>query len=311
MGYESLINAISRQPGLEELADVLQKAVRAAFPGDGGREAKNLLHGTWLGHPLHPAITDVPLGAWTAALVLDAMESLSGRREFRESADAAVALGLVGAVGSAITGLTDWSETDDRGKRIGAVHGLLNVAAAAMYATSYAMRKKKSSRQSAVALSMLGYAIGMSSAYLGGHLVFGEQIGVDHTATADNTKPENFVRVLAEADLRDDTPTRVVAEGVAILLVKRAGRIFASPRPAPTSAARSPRESSSATRSSARGTTPSSRSRTAGSSTARRRSRRAASTCACGRARSRCARSVVFEKRRRLVRRGAGRGSRC
>ena len=69
MGYESLINAISRQPGLEELADVLQKAVRAAFPGDGGREAKNLLHGTWLGHPLHPAITDVPLGAWTLALV--------------------------------------------------------------------------------------------------------------------------------------------------------------------------------------------------------------------------------------------------
>jgi nitrite reductase/ring-hydroxylating ferredoxin subunit/uncharacterized membrane protein len=227
MGYESLINAISRQPGLEELADVLQKAVRAAFPGEPGREVKNLLHGTWLGHPIHPAITDVPLGAWTAALVLDAMESLSGRSEFRDGADAAVAVGLLGAVGSAITGLTDWSETDDRGKRVGAVHGLLNVAAASMYATSYVMRKRKSSRQSAVALSMLGYAVGMMSAYLGGHLVFGEQIGVDHTATADNKKPENFVPVLAEAALPESTPTRVVAEGVAILLVKRNGQIYA------------------------------------------------------------------------------------
>jgi nitrite reductase/ring-hydroxylating ferredoxin subunit/uncharacterized membrane protein len=227
MGYESLINAISRQPGLEELADVLQKAVRAAFPGDAGRELKNALHGTWLGHPLHPAITDIPLGAWTVALVLDAMESLSGRREFRESADAAVALGLLGAVGSAITGLTDWSETDDRGKRVGAVHGLLNVAAASMYATSYAMRKRKSSRQSAVALSMLGYATGMIAAYLGGHLVFGEQIGVDHTATADNKKPEEFTPVLAESALAESTPTRVVADGVAVLLVKRNGQIYA------------------------------------------------------------------------------------
>lgn len=227
MGYEALINAISRQPGLEELADVLQKAVRAAFPGEGGRQVKNALHGTWLGHPLHPAITDVPLGAWTAALVFDALESLSGRSELRAGADAAVALGLLGAVGSAVTGLTDWSESDDRGKRVGAVHGLLNVAAAAMYATSYAMRKRKGSRQSAVALSMLGYAVGMASAYLGGHLVFGEQLGVDHTATADNKKPEDFVPVLAESALAEATPTRVVAEGVAVLLVKRGTRIFA------------------------------------------------------------------------------------
>ena len=227
MGTEGLINVIDGQPGLEELADALQKTVRGAFPGDAGRQVKNVLHGTWLGHPLHPALVDVPLGAWTAALVLDALESLSGRRELRAGADAAVAVGLLGAVGSAITGLTDWSESDDRGKRIGAVHGLLNVAAAAMYATSYAMRKKKGSRQSGVAMSMLGYAVGMASAYLGGHLVFGEQLGVDHTATADNKKPEDWVAVLADRSLRHDTPTRVEADGVAVLLVKRGGRIFA------------------------------------------------------------------------------------
>src|ERR1700740_478006 len=73
----------------------------------------------------------------------------------------------------------------------------------------------------------------MVSAYLGGHLVFGEQIGVDHTATADNKKPEAFVPVLAESALAPDTPTRVPAEGVAILLVKRNGQIFAITEPCP------------------------------------------------------------------------------
>ena len=218
-----LIKAIDSQPGLEDLANVLQKAVRGALP----RDLKNALHGTWLGHPLHPALVDVPLGAWTVALVLDALESLSSRRELGGGADAAVAVGLIGAVGAAITGLTDWSETDDRGKRVGAVHGLLNVAAAAMYATSYALRKRKSSRQTAVSLSMLGYAVSMASAYLGGHLVFGEQVGVDHTATADQKKPGKYNAVLAAGELAEDKPTRVEADGVAIVLVKRGDHIYA------------------------------------------------------------------------------------
>ncbi len=222
LGME-IIKAIDKQPGLEELASTLQKAVRAALP----REIKNALHGIWLGHPLHPALVDVPLGAWTVALVLDALESMSGRRELRGGADAAVAVGLVGAVGAALAGLADWSETDDRGKRLGAVHGLLNVAAAAMYATSYVLRKRKSSRQTAVSLSMLGYAVGASAAYLGGHLVFGEQVGVDHTATADQKKPEKYTAVLAADDLAEDKPTRVEADGVAIVLVKRGDRIYA------------------------------------------------------------------------------------
>jgi nitrite reductase/ring-hydroxylating ferredoxin subunit len=89
------------------------------------------------------------------------------------------------------------------------------------------MRKRKSSRQSGVALSMLGYAVASSAAYLGGHLTLGEQIGVDHTATADAGKPENFVAVMKESDLADDKPTRAMAETVAVLLVKRNGRIFA------------------------------------------------------------------------------------
>jgi nitrite reductase/ring-hydroxylating ferredoxin subunit len=107
------------------------------------------------------------------------------------------------------------------------VHGLLNVVATTLYTTSFFMRKGRGTRSKGVALSMLGYAVASSAAYLGGHLTFGEQIGVDHTATADSNKPEKFVRVMKAEDLRENKPTRVEADGVAVLLVKRGDRIFA------------------------------------------------------------------------------------
>ena len=227
MSNEMIINAIAKPEWLEAAADPLQKAVREAFAGEAGRQIKNALHGTWLGHPLHPALVAIPLGAWTVAVVFDALESMSGREELRAGSDAAIAIGLAGAIGSAITGVTDWSETDDRAKRVGVLHGLLNVAATTLYTTSLIMRKRKRTRQTGVALSMLGYAVVNAAAYLGGHLAFGEQVGVDHTATADRRKPEKFTKVMADSSLKDNKPVRVEADGVPIVLVKRDDRIFA------------------------------------------------------------------------------------
>ncbi len=226
-GPKEIITTISNQKWIQNSAEPLQKAVRGAFAGEAGREVKNFLHGTWLGHPLHPALTDIPVGAWTAALALDALESLSGRKECGSAADLAIGVGLVGAVGSAVTGITDWSETDDPGRKVGLLHGLLNVTATSLYTASLFMRKSRSSRRSGVALSMLGYAVAFASAYLGGHLVFGEQIGVDHTATSDANKPEKFTRSIAADDLKQNKPTRVMVDGIAILLVKRNDEIYA------------------------------------------------------------------------------------
>src|SRR5207245_3381445 len=89
------------------------------------------------------------------------------------------------------------------------------------------MRKRRKSRQSGVALSVAGFAVAGAAAYLGGHLVYGEQIGVDHTATADNGKPEKFTKVVASTALHEKKPMRVEADGVPIVLVKRGDRIFA------------------------------------------------------------------------------------
>jgi nitrite reductase/ring-hydroxylating ferredoxin subunit/uncharacterized membrane protein len=226
MATEALIKAVDQQEALDRLSDQIQPFVRDAFKSAGpvGREVKNLLHGTWLGHPLHPALTDVPLGAWTAALALDAMESISGRRTLGAGADAAIAVGLVGAAGAAVTGLTDWSETNGRARKVGMLHGLLNVGATVLYTTSLVLRRKKK-RNAGMGLAMLGYAVSSASAYLGGHLVFGEQIGVNHAAAQE--MPKEFVPVLPDAELREGEMKRADAGGVPVLLVRLDGAVCA------------------------------------------------------------------------------------
>jgi nitrite reductase/ring-hydroxylating ferredoxin subunit/uncharacterized membrane protein len=223
---ETLAQVIDNQDALDNASDVLQPAVTDLFRsgGEAGQAVKNFLHGTWLGHPLHPVLTDIPVGAWTTALALDAIEAVSGREEFGSAADAAIAVGLVGALGAAATGITDWSDTQGRGRKVGLVHGLLNVSAATLYATSLVMRRGKA-RRAGVGLSMLGYLVAGASAYLGGHLVFEEKIGVDHTA--GQQLPGDYVPLMAEAELPANQLTRAVVGDVPILLVRRGAQIYA------------------------------------------------------------------------------------
>lgn len=223
---ETLAQVIDKQDALDTASDALQPAVTDLFKagGEAGQQVKNFLHGTWLGHPLHPVLTDIPVGAWTTALALDAIEALSGRDEFGSAADAAIAVGLVGAVGAAATGITDWSDTEGRGRKVGLVHGLLNATATTLYATSLVMRRGNA-RRAGVGLSMLGFLVSGAAAYLGGHLVFGEKIGVDHTA--GQQMPNEFTPVMADAELQENQLTRVEVRDVSILLVRRGGQIFA------------------------------------------------------------------------------------
>jgi nitrite reductase/ring-hydroxylating ferredoxin subunit/uncharacterized membrane protein len=221
------VAVIEKQDWLEPIADRLQPTVAAALGVDGpiGPKAANILHGTWLGHPLHVVLTDVPLGSWTAAAVLDLLEEKTGSRAIGRGADAAIAVGLVGAAAAALTGLTDWSKIGGgRPRRIGLAHGLVNATATVCYFTSLCLRRAHS-RRAGRRLAWLGLIVSSVAAYLGGHLVYKEKIGVDHTA--DYSLPEDFVAVLAEADLRENELRRVDAGGTPVLLVRRGNRIYA------------------------------------------------------------------------------------
>lgn len=221
MSVPPLVSVIERQEWLDQIAEPAQSAIRSVLRS---KELKNLLHGTWLHHPLHPALIDVPLGSWSLAAVLDALELIRGKRS-THVADFAIGVGLAGAAAAAITGLADWSQTDGRARKVGAAHGAINVVSTVLYALSLLSRKR--SRTRGIGLAMLAYPIVVTAAYLGGHLVYGEQVGVDHTATADQRKPEDFVTVLADGELAERTPRKVMANGVAVLLVRINGRIHA------------------------------------------------------------------------------------
>lgn len=193
--------------------------------GDATEPVRNALHGTWLGHPLHPVLTDVPIGAWTTALVLDGIDTLVPRPAgFRAAAQSSVGVGLVGAVGAAVTGLADWQYVHDNGRRTGLVHGLLNTVALGLYGVSW--RDRRRGRQGRARLTgVLGYGAVLVSSYIGGSLVFRHRIGVDHADV--RLEPRGFVAVLPDGELVEGQPRAVQADGVAVVLVRSNGVVHA------------------------------------------------------------------------------------
>lgn len=214
-------------PESKPLEEKIQKAIDKALYANGNpvaQKVRNFLNGTWLGEPLHVVLTDVPIGAWTVAMVFDALDMINSRHEFALAADTSIAIGLAGAAGAAITGVTDWSDVDPPARRLGLIHGLLNIGATALFATSLILRKKKA-RSESRGFAALGYALMSFSAHLGGKMVYEHRVGVDRTD--GETFPENFTAVLAESKLPDNTPTRAMHQGTPILLVRRGERMFA------------------------------------------------------------------------------------
>jgi nitrite reductase/ring-hydroxylating ferredoxin subunit/uncharacterized membrane protein len=205
----------------------VQKLIDKFLYGGGrssAQKTRNFLNGTWLGEPLHVVLKDVPIGAWTVAIAFDVLDLIRARREFALAADTSIVIGLAGAAGAAVTGVTDWSDVDPPARRTGFIHGLLNLGATALFATSLALRKKRS-RMGGRICSALGYAVMSYAAHVGGEMVYKRRVGVDRTER--QSFPKEFVAVLPEPELKDDTPTRALYNSVPILLVRSGGRIFA------------------------------------------------------------------------------------
>jgi nitrite reductase/ring-hydroxylating ferredoxin subunit/uncharacterized membrane protein len=217
----------SGTPAIKPVEEKLQKFLDKALYANGrpsAQKIRNFVNGTWLGEPLHVVLTDVPIGAWTVAITFDALDLIGNRREFSLAADTSITVGLLGAVGAAVTGITDWSDIDPPARRLGLIHGLLNVGVTALFATSLILRKRKLRTGGRVSAA-LGYALLSWSAHLGGKMVYEQRVGVDRTA--GEVFPKDFVAVLPESKLADSMPTRAIYEGVPILLVRRGQRIFA------------------------------------------------------------------------------------
>ena len=184
-----------------------------------------LMHGgRWLGHPLHPALSDLPIGLWTSALILDVTDRDPASGRGLDPAALFSAAGIAAAVATAATGVVDWTVSDDEDRRLGLFHGVLNTAALGLQGMSLAARLT-GHRHTARGLGVASLAVTGAAAYLGGHLVFAKAVMVSRVAGADG--PRRWVRVIEEAEMPDDMPTGVQADGRQILLYRHDGTLYA------------------------------------------------------------------------------------
>ncbi|MDQ1503493.1 MAG: hypothetical protein QOD57_1220 [Actinomycetota bacterium] len=217
MGLHDMTGRLEKIGALDRVAAPLAAAAKKAI-GPGRR--KDLLSGVGLGHPLHPVLTDVPIGAFTGATLLD----LAGRGAWEPAVQTLLGAGLLAALPTAAAGLADWSDTYGGEQRVGVVHAAGNVAALALFGASLAARRAGAQGLGRT-LGLAGMGVLGGSAYLGGYLTFARGVGVNNAF--NEAKPTDWTPVLEEAQLAEGKPVRVEAGGTAILLFRTGGRIFA------------------------------------------------------------------------------------
>lgn len=217
---------IAKMPWLDKLADPFQNWLHQFYgqPGQPNYKLKDYFNGVWLGHALHPALVSIPLGAWSATVLLDTLWLSNEDEGIATGADATLWLGLAGATTSAVTGATSWVDTDGPERRTGMLHALLNGGATALNLTSAIMRLT-GQRRTAITLATTAYAISLYSAYLGGELSYSSGIGVNHVAWEGGS--DDYVAVMNEKDLVPGKLTRVDAAGIPALIIKDKGEIRA------------------------------------------------------------------------------------
>ena len=205
------VASLTRAQALDKIGAPASAAVKR-FLGQG--PAQDALSGTWLGHPLHPLLTDIPIGSFTSATVLD----LLGGSKSRNAADRLVALGVLAAAPTAAAGAADWSDTYGEEQRIGTVHAIANAAGVSLYALSLLFRRR-GDRTVGTFLGLAGMATMTAGGYLGGSLSYTRGVGVNNTFWQH--PPTDWTAVLAAADLRDGEARVADADRMAVLLYRR------------------------------------------------------------------------------------------
>ena len=176
---------------------------------------KDLAHGRWLGHPLHAATTDIPIGALTVTIVLDVLNQ-------RAAADAALVVGVVFLVLSAISGAADYTDTDGTALMHATVHSVLMVVALLVYLVSLALRAANPvDRTLPVVLSVVAYGVLTAGAYVGGHVVYVLGNMVERHAFGGRGTKWVPLDLGGLKELPEGTPVRAKAGSNTLVLVKQ------------------------------------------------------------------------------------------
>jgi uncharacterized membrane protein len=187
-GLVDVIHRLESEPALDRPVAVLDRVSRPLdAPGP-----SHLLSGAWMGHALHPLLTDFPLGTWMSATLLD----LFGGRRARAAAQGLVAFGVAAAVPTVASGLVEWRRTAAPDRRVGVVHAAVNSAATLCYARSMLPRARGQGFRAA-AWSVTGGLLATAGGYFGGHLSIARKIGSRDVDLAEPRSPDGSRRAEA------------------------------------------------------------------------------------------------------------------
>src|SRR3954451_23167413 len=214
-----VVDALEGADALDGPAKNIAKVARKAFPHG---PVKDAVSGTWLGHALHPLLTDVVIGSFTSAVLLD----LLGGDEDGRAAERLIGVGLAASGPTAASGASDWVDTemgDERARRVGIVHASTNATAFGLYAASLAARRRGDQGRGKL-LAAAGAAVLGFGGFLGGHLSFVRGVGVNQTAFDEG--PGDWTAVEA-GDLQDNEPKSVMAGDTPVFLLKHRGHLHA------------------------------------------------------------------------------------
>lgn len=212
-----IIDAIGESDVLEDPAARVADSVRTAVAP---RAVKNALSGVWLGHRLHPMLTDAVIGTWASAGLLDAF----GGPDDQRAAQRLVGAGLLATVPTAAAGLSDYSDLYDHGRRVAFVHLMAADVAAILQLASFVSRRSGRVRRGQL-LSLAALGVLGAAGYLGGHLSQVLGVGVDHTAFDEG--PKEWENVGVAADEVTAAPRVVTAGGHEVVVARIDGRLVA------------------------------------------------------------------------------------
>jgi nitrite reductase/ring-hydroxylating ferredoxin subunit/uncharacterized membrane protein len=206
---DKITNRIERLKVLDPVADRLADWVAPLYAN---RTVVDVASGTPLGHPLHPLLVTVPIGAYSAAFLFDALKD-------QGAADTMIGLGVLSSVPAAYTGLSDWRDTQGAERRVGLVHALANSASLSLFVASWVARRS-GRRQLGVGLSLAGAGFVSLGGWLGGHLIYALGVGVD--TTAFQQAPEDWTYAAPDSEVTRGSLTMGAVNGVPLVLTRLA-----------------------------------------------------------------------------------------
>jgi nitrite reductase/ring-hydroxylating ferredoxin subunit/uncharacterized membrane protein len=195
--------------------------------GSPGKLLQDFLNGAWLGHSLHPVLTDVVVGGATMVIFLDILRVFFGVDGLEDATTWTLGLTVVAGVGTILTGLTDFKDTGTGNERnVAGLHGAINIVAVVIFFISL-LQRFGGGHDAAFWVALVAYGVISVGAYIGGHVVFKYGYMVNHNAFARGRRAKEFTAIMPVAELAEATPTKATFGSTALVVVRRGDVVYA------------------------------------------------------------------------------------